>query len=135
MPKVICTIKHASDLINGVRFLPHAEGKVSEDLEQEQHDYFLSIPGFKKHEKTKSKPENTDSKKLLVIDSSSSGDPESQKPAETENQESKELANGDDGAPGDDDTAKTTDTPAQVDAKAERKAAREAAALAAAAGK
>lgn len=134
MPKVICTLEHASDLINGIRFIPHAEGKVSEEIEQETHDYFLSIPGFKKHEKLKAKPDQVDVPKGAA--------PEVKKPVEEQKSEEKsdsgdekEVAKNDEQSQVDDDPAKSTDTPAQIDAKAARKAEREAAALAAAAGK
>ena len=46
MPKVICTHRHASGLINGIPFEPHPLGRISEEMSQEQVNGFLSIPGY-----------------------------------------------------------------------------------------
>lgn len=46
MPKVICTLPHASALINGVRFVTHKAGMISEDVGQDVADGFLRISGY-----------------------------------------------------------------------------------------
>jgi hypothetical protein len=50
VPKVICKLPNASEEISGVRFAPHPDGAehgmVSEDISQEQADFFVSIPGY-----------------------------------------------------------------------------------------
>lgn len=46
MPKVICTLENASELINGVRFVSHADGMISENVSDEVHASFLEIPGY-----------------------------------------------------------------------------------------
>lgn len=51
MSKIICTLEHASDLINGVKFsaLEGVEGKVSEEVSESVAALFLSIPGYVLH--------------------------------------------------------------------------------------
>lgn len=49
MPKVLCTLPHASELINGVRFVSHALGMLSEEVAHDVADAFLEVPGFKAH--------------------------------------------------------------------------------------
>jgi hypothetical protein len=44
--KVICTLRHASELINGIRFEKHALGRISEEITQEQAKALLAIPGY-----------------------------------------------------------------------------------------
>ncbi len=44
--KVICTLRHASELINGIRFEKHALGRISEEITQEQAKTLLAIPGY-----------------------------------------------------------------------------------------
>jgi|GEM_PF-2659655 len=44
--KVICTLRHASELINGIRFDKHALGRISEEITQEQAKTLLAIPGY-----------------------------------------------------------------------------------------
>jgi hypothetical protein len=44
--KVICTLHHASELINGIRFDKHALGRISEEITQEQAKALLAIPGY-----------------------------------------------------------------------------------------
>lgn len=49
MPKVICELENASTEINGIKFVPHANGKslISEGDVGEPHlSIFLSIPGY-----------------------------------------------------------------------------------------
>lgn len=46
MPRVICTRPNASDLINGVRFEPHENGVISEQISEEEAQKFLRIPGY-----------------------------------------------------------------------------------------
>ena len=48
MVQVICTLPNASEEISGVKFCPHDEGMISEDITQEVADGFLLIPhGYK----------------------------------------------------------------------------------------
>jgi len=51
MPKVICTLPNAGEFVNGVRFITHAEGMVSEDISEEQARRFASISGYKLQER------------------------------------------------------------------------------------
>lgn len=46
MPKVLCTLPNASDEISGVKFVSHANGKLSEDLSDEAAAAFAAIPGY-----------------------------------------------------------------------------------------
>ncbi|WP_441280575.1 hypothetical protein [Tardiphaga sp. 862_B3_N1_1] len=48
MPKVVCTLPHASLLISGVKFTPSEDGTgvVSEEVSQTVADGFLAIPGY-----------------------------------------------------------------------------------------
>ncbi|MBB3017704.1 type IV secretory pathway VirB10-like protein [Microvirga lupini] len=48
MPRVICDLPFASDLINGVAFHPLDQGgKISDDIETELAEWFATIPGYK----------------------------------------------------------------------------------------
>lgn len=46
MPKVICTLPNASDLISGVAFTKHPRGMISEDIPDEHAKHFASIAGY-----------------------------------------------------------------------------------------
>lgn len=46
MPKILCTLPNASDLISGVKFATHAKGMVSEDVSDDVAAAFASIPGY-----------------------------------------------------------------------------------------
>jgi hypothetical protein len=46
MARVICTHRHASGSINGVRFDVHALGRISEEISEERAECFLAIPGY-----------------------------------------------------------------------------------------
>ena len=46
MPQVLNRSNNASTLINGVAFSKVAKGMLSEEISQEQADYFLSIPSY-----------------------------------------------------------------------------------------
>jgi len=46
MVRVICTHRHASGSINGVRFEAHTLGRISEDISEKQAEGFLAIPGY-----------------------------------------------------------------------------------------
>ena len=46
MAKVICTLENASELINGVKFVSHKLGMISEEIEDEVAQVFLSIKGY-----------------------------------------------------------------------------------------
>lgn len=46
MPKVLCTLPNASEEINGVKFVTHAKGMLSEEIDDEQAAHFTSIPGY-----------------------------------------------------------------------------------------
>lgn len=48
MTKVICTLENASDVINGFKFVTHAQGMISEELSAEHAEHFLSIKGYSK---------------------------------------------------------------------------------------
>lgn len=46
MPQVLNRSKNASALINGVAFTQVKNGMLSDEITQEQADYFLSIPNY-----------------------------------------------------------------------------------------
>lgn len=48
MSKIICTLEHASNLINGIKFEPAEgiEGLVSDEVSESVAALFLSIPGY-----------------------------------------------------------------------------------------
>jgi hypothetical protein len=46
MAKVICTLPNASELINGVRFVSHKLGMISEELEADVASAFAGIRGY-----------------------------------------------------------------------------------------
>lgn len=46
MAKVICTLKTASELINGVKFVTHRDGMISEEISDDVAANFASIPGY-----------------------------------------------------------------------------------------
>ena len=46
MPKILCTLPNASDEINGVKFVAHANGMVSEDVSDDVAAEFTAIPGY-----------------------------------------------------------------------------------------
>lgn len=46
MPKVLCTLPNASEEISGVKFVTHAKGMLSEEIDDEQAAHFTSIPGY-----------------------------------------------------------------------------------------
>jgi len=46
MPQVLNRSKNASTLINGVNFSKVKNGMLSEEISQEQADYFLLIPSY-----------------------------------------------------------------------------------------
>lgn len=46
MAKVICALPNASDLINGIKFVEHKLGMISEEIEDEVAEVFLSIKGY-----------------------------------------------------------------------------------------
>ncbi|ATI15637.1 hypothetical protein [Bordetella phage vB_BbrM_PHB04] len=46
MPKVICTLPNASELISGVKFEPHERGVISEDISDDLAETFLAIRGY-----------------------------------------------------------------------------------------
>lgn len=50
MPKVICTLPNASASINGVKFMPHERGVISDAISDTQAEAFLSIPGYEPEE-------------------------------------------------------------------------------------
>jgi len=55
MAKVICTLPNASDLISGVKFVTHKLGMISEEIEDEVAEVFLSIKGYVLHGKNAAK--------------------------------------------------------------------------------
>ena len=46
MPKVICTLPNASELISGVKFISHKDGMISEEVSEEVAATFTEIPGY-----------------------------------------------------------------------------------------
>ena len=46
MPKLICTLPNASAVINGVAFVTHRLGMISEEVGQDAADHFLTVPGY-----------------------------------------------------------------------------------------
>lgn len=48
--KILCTLPNASDVINGVRFVEHKLGMLSEEVAEEVGKLFASIPGYKVHD-------------------------------------------------------------------------------------
>ena len=46
MPKVLCTLPNASEEISGVKFVSHANGMLSEELDDAQAAAFAAIPGY-----------------------------------------------------------------------------------------
>lgn len=46
MPKVICTLPNASGVINGVNFVTHKLGMISEEVADDVADHFLKIKGY-----------------------------------------------------------------------------------------
>jgi len=45
--KVLCTLKNASEQINGIPFVAHELGKISAEISDEVAALFAKIPGFK----------------------------------------------------------------------------------------
>lgn len=50
MPKVICTLPNASESINGIKFVSHKQGMISEDVSEEEAKSLTSIPGYHLHD-------------------------------------------------------------------------------------
>ena len=46
MAKVICSLPNASELINGVKFVTHRLGMISEEVEDAVAAAFSAIPGY-----------------------------------------------------------------------------------------
>jgi hypothetical protein len=46
MAKILCMLPNASDSINGVKFVTHKLGMISEELEDEAAEAFLAIKGY-----------------------------------------------------------------------------------------
>lgn len=47
MPRVICKLHNASELINGVVFEPHPDGgMISEEIDEATAKHFVSISGY-----------------------------------------------------------------------------------------
>ena len=55
MAKVIWTLGNGSDLINGVKFVTHKLGMISEDVEDDVAAFFLKIKGYVLHGKNAAK--------------------------------------------------------------------------------
>lgn len=53
MSRIICTLPNASDFINGVVFMAHKMGVISEEIDQETADHFLLVPGFREYDEVK----------------------------------------------------------------------------------
>jgi len=50
MPKVICTLPNASSEINGVKFVSHKQGMISEEIPEDVAKSLTSIPGYHLHD-------------------------------------------------------------------------------------
>lgn len=50
MPRIICTLPNASELISNIKFAEHELGRISEEISEEVAAFFLSIPGYIAHE-------------------------------------------------------------------------------------
>jgi hypothetical protein len=46
MPKLICTLPNASELISGIKFIEHELGRISEEVSEEVATLFSEIPGY-----------------------------------------------------------------------------------------
>lgn len=46
MSKVICSLPNAAELINGVKFIEHKLGMISEEISEEVAALFAKIPGY-----------------------------------------------------------------------------------------
>jgi hypothetical protein len=46
MPRVLCELPNAADVISGVRFERGEHGKVSEDIDEQQAAAFCAIEGY-----------------------------------------------------------------------------------------
>ena len=46
MPKVLCTLPNASGEISGVKFSQHEKGMLSDEVSDEQAEFFAAIPGY-----------------------------------------------------------------------------------------
>jgi hypothetical protein len=44
--KILCKLPNAAEVINGVKFITHKLGVVSEEIEDEVAEHFLKIPGY-----------------------------------------------------------------------------------------
>lgn len=55
MAKVIWTLGNGSELINGIKFVEHKLGMISEEIEDEVAQAFLSIKGYVLHGKNAAK--------------------------------------------------------------------------------
>jgi 2-oxoglutarate dehydrogenase E2 component (dihydrolipoamide succinyltransferase) len=49
MPKVLCTLPNASTKINGVNFVTHRDGMISEEIDDKTAEAFAAIPGYEIH--------------------------------------------------------------------------------------
>ncbi|WP_290874280.1 hypothetical protein, partial [Aquabacterium sp.] len=46
MPKLLCKLLNASELISGVKFVTHQDGMLSEEVSDEVAATFTEIPGY-----------------------------------------------------------------------------------------
>jgi hypothetical protein len=58
--KVLCTLPHASELINGVKFEPIEGGMLSEDVDQSVVDHFVGIQGYEAYDPDAKKQSDAD---------------------------------------------------------------------------
>jgi hypothetical protein len=57
VPKVICDLENASNLINGVKFSEFdGVGLISDEISEEQAAHFCGIPGYLLYEEAPQKP-------------------------------------------------------------------------------
>ncbi|WP_175787429.1 hypothetical protein [Burkholderia anthina] len=52
MAKVLCRLPNASEAINGVKFISHKLGMLSEEIDDDVAAVFLKIDGYVKHSAT-----------------------------------------------------------------------------------
>jgi hypothetical protein len=63
MAKVICKLPNASSNINGIRFVTHRDGMISEEIDDEVALGLLDIPGYELHD-----PGQTDKVAAAVLE-------------------------------------------------------------------
>jgi len=57
--RIICKLPNASEVINGIKFISHKLGMISEEIEDEVAQEFLKIKGYVLHGKGASKDDSS----------------------------------------------------------------------------